>query len=232
MTPQSRWRLFQLASQALPIGGYSHSHGLEAAIESRIVRDEASLLRWIGDLLEFSVGSFEAPCLLELSAAWADFDIDAVRRLNDEFLATREAVELRAATVQLGYSMRILLAQLPEFAARIMQVLHSIEEPALPCAWSAAAAAWSIPAGDSLLAYLWCWAENQVLVAVKTLPLGQSAGQRVLQAVGASMESVTAAATALCADGGGRALARSNFAPALAILSSQHETQYSRLFRS
>jgi urease accessory protein len=228
----------------LPIGGYSHSHGLEAAIESKIVGDEASLLRWIRDLLEFSVGSFEAPCLLELSEAWADHDVDVVRRLNEEFLATRETAELRAASVQLGYSMRVLLAQLPEFPARSLQALQSIEEPALPCAWSAAAAAWAIPAGDSLLAYLWSWAENQVLVAVKTLPLGQSAGQRVLQAVGSSMGSVTAAAAVRCADGADRAdgagradsaggaSGRSNFAPALAILSSQHETQYSRLFRS
>ncbi len=235
MTPQSRWRLFQLASQALPIGGYSHSHGLEAAIESHVVCDEASLRRWIADLLEFSVGSFEAPCLLEMSAAWADYDVDAVRQLNDEFLATRESAELRAASVQLGYSMRLLLAQLPEFPARIVQVLHSIDEPALPCVWAAAAAAWSIPAGDSLSAYLWSWAENQVLVAVKSLPLGQSAGQRVIQAVGASMEPVMAGAADLCAagaDGAGRGVGRSNFAPALAILSSQHETQYSRLFRS
>jgi urease accessory protein len=118
-----------------------------------------------------------------------------------------------------------------------MQALQSIEEPALPCAWSAAAAAWSIPAGDSLLAYLWSWAENQVLVAVKTLPLGQSAGQRVLQDIApsiaaASVAAASAAATALSAYRTGKASWGSNFAPALAILSSQHETQYSRLFRS
>ncbi len=232
MTPQSRLRLFQLASQALPIGGYGHSHGLEAAIESNIVRDEGSLGRWISDLLEFSVGSFEAPCLLALSEAWVDRDVGAVLCLNDDFLATREAAELRAATVQLGYSMRLLLAQLPAFAPGILQVLHSIEEPALPCVWSAAAAAWSIPPGDSLLAYLWSWAENQVLVAVRTLPLGQSAGQRVLQDIGTSVAAASVAAAAHGADRTGKSLRGSNFAPALAILSSRHETQYSRLFRS
>ena len=153
--------------------------------------------------------------------------------LNDEFLATREAAELRAASVQLGYSLRLLLAQLPDFPARILQALQSIEEPALALRLVRPRR----PRGRfrpaiRCSAYLWSWAENQVLVAVKSLPLGQSAGQRVLQAVGASVESVSAAAAALRAvapDGGPGAV---NFAPALAILSSQHETQYSRLFRS
>jgi len=64
-------RLLQLCSQALPIGGYSHSQGLEAAIEHAAVRDEVSLLRWIADVLEFSMKSFEIPCLLFMAAAWA-----------------------------------------------------------------------------------------------------------------------------------------------------------------
>jgi urease accessory protein len=77
-----------------------------------------------------------------------------------------------------------------------------------------------------MAAYVWSWAENQVLVAMKSVPLGQSAGQRVLLHVG---EQIAMLARQWKRE---REQLRSNFAPALAILSSQHETQYSRLFRS
>lgn len=224
-----RLRLFQLASQGLPIGGYSHSHGLEAAIEAGVVADEAALARWINDLLEFSVGSFEAPLLVDLCDAWFPPDPARLAALNEEFLATRESFELRAATVQMGYSLRLLLAQLPGFPDEFLRELGAIREPALPCAWSCATAAWAIPADESLLAYLWSWAENQVLVAVKTVPLGQSAGQRVLQQLSEAIDVLVARVTGADRSGGP---ARSNFAPALAILSARHETQYSRLFRS
>ena len=224
MTPLLRLRLYQLASQALPIGGYSHSHGLEAAVGAQIVGDEASLRRWIADLLEFSVGSFDVPLLADLCGAWAQPDAGLIRLLNEEFLASRETAELRAATVQMGYSMRLLLGQLAGFPPATLRVLEGIAQPALPCAWAAATAAWSVPTDESLLAYLWSWAENQVLVAVKTVPLGQSAGQRVLQDIGAMIAGLVASER--------WRLPRSNFAPALAILSAQHETQYSRLFRS
>ncbi len=228
MTPLQRMRLYQLASQALPVGGYSHSHGLEAAIEAGIVGDEPSARRWIADLLEFTVGSFEAPLLAGLCAAWEAGDAARIAALNDEFIATRETAELRAATVQMGYSLRLLLAQLAGFAPASLRVLGGIAQPTLPCAWAAATAAWSVPVEESLLAYLWSWAENQVLVAVKTVPLGQSAGQRVLQDAGTMIAGLVAGLVA----GRRWRLSRSNFAPALAILSSQHETQYSRLFRS
>lgn len=232
-----RLRLYQLASQALPIGGYSHSHGLEAAIEAGIVGDEVTLAAWLTDLLQFSIGTYEAPLLLRLHGAWEALNAPRIAALNAEFLATRETSELRAATVQMGYSLRVLAAQLPDIPAVAQVLLAGIAEPSLPCAWAAVTAAWRTGAEESLLAYLWSWAENQVLVAVKTVPLGQSAGQRVLGALtpllAARAQQVAMAQQVAGADLVGAAQALlSNFSPALAILSSRHETQYSRLFRS
>lgn len=237
-------RLLQLCSQALPIGGYSHSQGLEAAIEDEFVRDEASLLRWIADVIEFSMKPFEIPCMLSMAQAWAQGDPAAVAALNEEYLSTRESAELRAAVVQMGFSLRALLCVLPDFRKETVDTLRSIAELSLPCAWSAAAAAWEIQPRESVMGYLWTWAENQVLAAMKAVPLGQSAGQRVLLAIGARIAEAAAhmesGATNTDGWGGTGADGRgdlsgegySNFSPGLAILSSRHETQYSRLFRS
>jgi urease accessory protein len=219
-------RLFQMASQAFPIGGYSHSQGLEAAIESGVVRDAASAELWILDLLQFSMSSYEVPCLLRMGCAWIAADGARVCELNEHFLATRESAELRNATVQMGFSMRALVAALPDLPPPLIALLQGIEEPCLPCVWSGAATAWALPPADSAAAYLWSWAENQVLVAIKALPLGQSAGQCMLLRLGSQIARLAAEAV----DRDDEAL--TNYAPGLAILSSQHETQYSRLFRS
>jgi urease accessory protein len=122
--------------------------------------------------------------------------------------------------------MRALLAVLPDLPDTLVKTLQTMEEPSLPCVWSGAAAAWSIASADSAAAYLWSWAENQVLVAIKSVPMGQSAGQRVLLNIGGQIARLVQHRPSKDAQ------MRSNFAPGLAILSSQHETQYSRLFRS
>jgi urease accessory protein len=224
MSPITLARLLQLSSQALPIGGYSHSQGLEAAIDQRIVTDEASLLRWISDVLEFSMQSFEIPSMLSMAAAWARSDPAAIAALNEEFLSTRESSEIRAAAVQMGFSLCSLVCMLPDLPTGTIDTLRSIREPSLPCVWSATTTAWEIEPQDSVMGYLWTWIENQVLVAVKAVPIGQSAGQRVLLAMGSRIAGV--AADPRSGDD------YSNFSPGLAILSSQHEKQYSRLFRS
>jgi urease accessory protein len=226
MTMLAKMRLLQIGSQAIPLGGYSHSHGLEAAIESGLVRDEATVQQWITDMLSFSIGSYEVDCLEKMSKAWIAQDFDALRGLNDEFLATRESAELRSATVQMGFSMRALLEVLPHLPRTLIGALQAMREPSLPCAWSGAATAWAISPCDSTAAYLWSWAENQVLVAMKSVPIGQSTGQRVLLEMGSQIAQLMERRQSR----DDRKL--SNFVPGLAILSSQHETQYSRLFWS
>jgi urease accessory protein len=227
MRPIALARLLQLSSQALPIGGYSHSQGLEAAIDRQVVTDESSLLRWIADVLEFSMNSFEIPSMLAMASAWARPDAAVMAALNEDFLATRESAEIRAAAVQMGFSLRALLCILPDFPAAMIDTLRSMREPSLPCVWSATSTAWEIEPQESVMGYLWTWAENQVLVAMKAVPIGQSAGQRVLLEMGSKIAQAAAHIRPVAPDDD-----CSNFCPGLAILSAQHETQYSRLFRS
>ena len=221
-------RLLQLASPALPVGAYTYSQGLEWAVESGVVAREADAAAWIGDLLEWSVARFEAPLLASQLAAWACGEDGEVARLNDDFLASRETAELRAETLQMGWSLVRLLTELDAFAALPgwRARLLALDTPCFPTAWSAAAAAWQVPADQALAAYLWAWAENQVMAALKAVPLGQSAGQRLLAMLGERIPALVGQALELP-----EAL-WSNYTPGLAIASSRHETQYTRLFRS
>jgi urease accessory protein len=219
-------RLLQMASQAFPIGGYSHSQGLESAVDGGLVGDEAAVQCWILDVLRFSMSSYELPVLRRMTAAWQSHDERVLMLLNDEFLASRESAELRRATVQMGFSLRELLKALPDLPETLQTTAARIVEPSLPCLWSGLATAWSIEPRDSMVAYAWTWAENQVLVAMKSVPIGQAAGQRILLHVGAQIARAAAGWLSIAEE------THSNFAPGLAILSSRHETQYSRLFRS
>ena len=235
-------RLLQLASPALPVGAYTYSQGLEWAVESGVIRDEAGAGRWIADLLQHGIGRYEAPLVSALMAAWtvaatsdtvgaagvADVvDVAAIRRLNAEFLSSRESAELRAETVQMGFSLRRLLHDLrDESLAGVSGVVDALPEVAFPTVWAALAAAWHIAPQPALVAYLWSWAENQVMAALKAVPLGQAAGQRLLASLGQQIPAIAASAAGLPEE------SWSNFTPAFAIACARHETQYSRLFRS
>ena len=220
-------RLLQLASPALPVGAYTYSQGLEWAVESGVIRDEASAGRWIADLLGHGIGRYEAPLVAALMEAWTAGKHPEIRRLNAEFLASRESFELRAETVQMGFSLRRLIRDLrDERLACVAEQLETLPEVAFPVAWSGVAAQWGIPTDAALTAYLWAWAENQVMAALKAVPLGQASGQRLLAGLGSQIPAIAADARVR------PEAAWSNLAPAFAIACARHETQYSRLFRS
>jgi urease accessory protein len=219
MTP-TLIHLLQLASPALPVGAYTYSQGLEWAVESGAIRDETSAGRWIGDCLEFGLARGEAVYLAHMLAAWRGDDRNKLAQLDAEFLSTRETAELRAETLQMGHSLARLLADLGLKGPR------SFPEISFPLAWSHAAAAWNIPTEDALAAYLWAWAENQVMAALKAVPLGQTAGQRLLLNLGERLPELAHRAAATPIED------THNFLPAFAIASSLHETQYTRIFRS
>ena len=228
MTPQLQLsRLLQLASPALPVGAYTYSQGLEWAVESGIVRDEAAAGRWIADLLDHGISRFEAPLVATLMTAWASGDLAEIGCLNAEFLASRESAELRAETVQMGFSLRRLLRDLRDDSlAAVAQAIEGWPEVAFPTVWAGIAAAWRIDPEAALTAYLWSWAENQVMAALKAVPLGQAAGQRLLAELGSKIPLVAVNAEKR------PKTEWANFTPGFAIACARHETQYSRLFRS
>lgn len=220
-------RLLQLASPALPVGAYSYSQGLEWAVHAGVITDEESAGRWICDLLEMGIGRFEAPLLVALLGAWTASDSAEIARLNADFLASRESAELRAETLQMGYSLGRLLGELCDPALdALVANLAPIPEIAFPTVWSGLAVASKIDPLAAVSGYLWSWAENQVMAALKSIPLGQAGGQRLLADLGRRIPLVAEAALQLPEK------AWSNFMPAFAIASVCHETQYSRLFRS
>jgi len=219
-------QLMWLASPALPVGGFSYSEALEAAVDSGRVGNEAEAARWLLDQLQLSLARSELPLLAQAIEAWRAGDASRVRALNDWALATRESRELRAQAEQMGRSMLEWLKNRGAADERIAMLAALPPAPSWPLAFALAAAQSGAPAREALLAFAFGWAENMVQAALKAVPLGQNAGQRILAALVAKIPAAVELALALGDDD------RQAFAPLLAILSAQHETQYSRLFRS
>jgi urease accessory protein len=158
--------------------------------------------------------------------AWQEGDLDRVQALNAWVAGTRESAELRLQSEQMARSLAQWLRQRHPDDARVAALDALAPAPTRPVALALAAAATGAPVRDALLAMAFGWAENLVQAAVRAVPLGQSAGQRILAALADAIPAAVDAALAATDD------TRQSFAPTLAILSARHETQYSRLFRS
>ncbi|HEU4776443.1 MAG TPA: urease accessory protein UreF [Telluria sp.] len=213
--------LLQFASPALPIGGYSYSQALEAALDASIVHDADTGRAWIAGYLAEVTAKWDAPLFWRLLKAFEARDDASVALWSERFLASRDSAEFRAETVQMGYSLTRLLAELGIADAGALG-----PEVGLPTAFACAVDALGIAHEDALLAMLFAWAENQVLVCVKSVPLGQVAGQRMLLSLRDEITAAADTARTLTDD------ELSNWSPGLSILSMRHEVQHGRIYRS
>ncbi|MDP1528662.1 MAG: urease accessory UreF family protein [Rhodoferax sp.] len=219
--------LMWLASPALPVGGFSYSEGLEAAVEAGLVTGEAQAGDWLLDQLQLSLVRSELAVVAQAFGAWQAGDTERIAALNAWADQTRESAELRQQALQTGRSLLEWLRNGEQRDdPRLLAAADLQPAPLWPVAFALATVLAGAAPRDALLAFAWSWAENMAQAAMKAVPLGQAAAQRLLARLAAAIPGAAAAAAALPDD------ARQAFAPGLAILSAQHETQYSRLFRS
>ncbi|HPL79589.1 MAG TPA: urease accessory UreF family protein [Burkholderiaceae bacterium] len=221
-------QLIWLASPALPIGGFSYSEGLEASVDRSFVATESEASDWLTDQLHLTLARADLPVLAQAVAAWQAGDLARVRTLNDWVLHTRESSELRLQAEQMGRSLLEWLRNQDAGDAPRLAAIEALAgfDPTYPVAFALAASRTGAHVRDIALAYAFGWAENMVQAALKAVPLGQNAGQRILARLTREIPDAVEAALARPAG------TQQAFAPMLAILSARHETQYSRLFRS
>jgi urease accessory protein len=227
----SRGRLWQLISPTLPVGAYAYSAGLEYAVDIGWIKDEAAASDWITGQLQNNLTTLDVPVLTRLYAAWKTNDTDEVKRWNHFLLASRESSELLAEDRQLGNALAQLLPELGIEEAINWRIETNNEEQtqthtSFATMFALGAARWGIPLNEAVQGYLWAWCENQVAAAIKLVPLGQTAGQRILSHIVECLPDAMDRGLSLDDDDIGAV------SPGVALACAKHETQYSRLFRS
>jgi urease accessory protein len=225
--PATLLRLMWLASPALPVGGFSYSEGLEAAVEAGHVHDEASAGDWLLQQLQLTLARADGPVVAQAARAWRAHDGAGIAVLNTWVQTSRETAEMRLQAEQMGRSLLEWLKNGEQAGdPRIAMAGALAPAPTWPVAFALATVLAGADEQPALLCFGFGWAENMVQAAMKSVPLGQSAAQRMLGRLAAALPAAVDRALQ-CEAGAAQA-----FAPMLAVLSAQHETQYSRLFRS
>src|SRR5512140_667497 len=163
--------LLWLASPALPIGGFSYSEGLEAAVDAGLIGNEQQAGDWLMDQLHLSLARAELPVTAQAMLAWRAGDRARIAQLNDWVSRTRETSEMRQQSEQMGRSLVEWLKSVrPGALARVAANEH-IERTrtglTYPIAWALAMADSAATLRQALMACAFGWAENMMQAAVK-----------------------------------------------------------------
>lgn len=214
--------LLRLTSPGLPVGAFSYSRGLEWAVHSGAVSDEAGARDWILGTLEHSYAALDGALFWRMTHALKEDDGERFLALDAWLAAGRESRELALEDKRMGEALLRLLLDL-EVPLAQRDPGRAVTYPAM---FAIAAHHWRVAPADALKGLMWSVVESQVAAAIRLGTLGHTAGQRILIAAVQVIERAAENAASLRDDDIG------NVAPRMAMASAWHETQYSRLFRS
>nr|WP_285538415.1 urease accessory UreF family protein [Brucella sp. NBRC 12950] len=215
--------LLRLVSPNQPVGGFSYSRGLEWAVQSGSITDERTCSSWVLGLLEHCYAALDGAIFWRMMLALRAADMSEFARLNEWLGASRESKELELEDRRMAESLLSLLDDLG-----VQGINEDLRKgrPTYPAAFAKAAAHWEIPPYSALYGLMWSVVESQITAAIRLVPLGHTAGQRILIGAVDRIEQAARKSTLL------KETQIGNTAPAMAMASAWHETQYSRLFRS
>jgi urease accessory protein len=218
--------LLQLTSPALPVGAYSYSEGLETLVDRQLITNGEELQLWLSESLTIGSICVEVGILLRAYRCWREGDFSGIVYWNDWLSATRESYELQQQNWQMGRSLLKLIGDTQPQLISIELKTAIGENWNFAIAFAIAAIGNQIDERTAAIGYLYSWVSNLVGAGVKLIPLGQTAGQKIMMDLGSAIESTVdrmlkvADDELFCCSWG------------LALASMNHETQYSRLFRS
>ena len=216
-------------SPAFPTGSYSYSHGLEWAVEAAYIKDRESLVDWLEADLCCGSGRNEAIFFSEAWRSARDNDCTKLFEIASLAAAFRGTSEFARESSRQASACSVTLRQV--WPDRLLESLSQLlaesdVPPALAVVLGVRSAREGIPVGIGLPAFLQSYVANLVTAGVRLVPLGQTDGQLAV----AALEEAVLAASARSRNATIDDLGSAAFMVDLA--SMEHETQYTRLFRS
>jgi urease accessory protein len=225
-TEDALYRLMAWLSPSFPVGAFSYSHALEAAVDEGRIRDRAQLEAWVEAIVAQGAGRSDASLFCAAWRAVQADDKDAFAAVAALAAALRGTSELALESAGPGAAFVTTVQAAWPGLALGPWVERLAGPPAYCVAVALAAALAGIPLAPALTAYLHGFAANLVSAGVRLIPLGQTDGQRVIAGLAGAIQAASEAAQSRSSEDLGSA------APMVDLLSMRHETQYTRLFRS